>query len=272
MQERQLDRVADLLDLPAQPADVVVADVGDLFEHEVLDLGLGDALERVPGLGVDQQRVTRAQLARPVVVVVVDRLHIFGKELGGHQRLGQPDDALLVGVADHERAVPVGEDLAQRADLADGFVVPRLDDRQRLVETDRLALLEFFGVDVRRARQAHLAPRGEHVDGVVLLHGQQHAVATGRLTQPVDLLTQRQQLLTGLLEGFHQLGVAGGERVDPSLELVHVTGAAQATLRTYRALQLLAQEGGFTTQLFEFGGILAGHARFMGCIKPFRGL
>ena len=70
---------------------------------------------------------------------------------------------------------------------------------------------------------------------------EQHAVAAGRLTQPVDLLAQRQQLLAGLLEGFHQLGVPGRERVDPRLELVHIAGAAQTALRTYRVLQLLAQ-------------------------------
>ena len=141
MQERQLDGVADLLDLAAQAADVVVADVGHLLEHQILDLGLGDALERVPGLGVDQQRVAGPQLARPQVVVelvVVPRRAV----LGGDQRLGQPDDALLVGVPDHERAVPVGEDLAQRADLADRLEVAGLDDGQRLVEADRLALLE----------------------------------------------------------------------------------------------------------------------------------
>ena len=161
--------------------------------------------------------------------------------LGGHQRLGQPDDALLVGVADHERAVSVGQDLAQGADLADGLEVACLDDGQRLVEAHGLALLQRLGVDVRRARQPHLAAGGEHVDGVVLLHGQQHAVTARRLTQPVDLLAQRQQLLTGLLEGFHQLGVTGRQRVDPRLELVHITGAAQSTLRTYRVLQLLAQ-------------------------------
>ena len=259
MQERQLDRIADLLDLPAEAADVVVADVGDLFEDQILDLGLGDALERISGLGVDQQRVTRPQLARTVVVIVVDSSVILGQEFGGHQRLGQPDDALLVGVSDHQRAMPVGKDLAQRADLADGFEVARLDHRQRLVEADGLALLEGLGVDVRRARQPHLAAGGEHVDGVVVLDRQQHAVAAGRLTQPVDLLTQRQQLLAGLLEGFHQLGVSGRERVDAGLELVHVARAAQTALRAYGALELLAQEGRLAAQFFQFGSIVAGH-------------
>ncbi len=125
-----------------------------------------------------------------------------------------------------------------------------------------------FDVDVRRARQAHLAAGGEHVDGVVVLHGQQHAVAARRLTQPVDLLAQREQLLTGLLEGFHQLRVPGRQRVDPRLELVHITGATQSALRTYRVLQLLAQERRLTAQLFQFGSVIAGHR----CSEGFRTL
>ena len=38
VQERQLDRVADVLDLALEAADVLVADVGDLLEDELLDL------------------------------------------------------------------------------------------------------------------------------------------------------------------------------------------------------------------------------------------
>ena len=140
------------------------------------------------------------------------------------------------------------------------FEVAGLDDGQRLVEADGLALLQRLDVDIRRARQPHLAARGEHVDGVVVVGGQQHAVAARRLTQPVDLLAQRQQLLAGLLEGVHQLGVTGGERVDPGLELVHITGAAEAALRAHRVLQLLTQNRRLTAQLFQFGSIVAGHA------------
>jgi hypothetical protein len=55
VQERQFDSIADLLDLAGQAADVAVTDVGDLLQHEILDLGLRDALERVSGLGVHQQ-------------------------------------------------------------------------------------------------------------------------------------------------------------------------------------------------------------------------
>ena len=57
----QLDGVADHLDLGAQAADLVVVDVGDLFEDEFLDLGLGDPLVDVPGAGLEQQGVAGAE-------------------------------------------------------------------------------------------------------------------------------------------------------------------------------------------------------------------
>ncbi|CAB4954827.1 unannotated protein [freshwater metagenome] len=48
----QFHCIPDRLNLCGQPADVVVVDVGNLFENELLDLGFGDALEDVlrPGL------------------------------------------------------------------------------------------------------------------------------------------------------------------------------------------------------------------------------
>src|SRR3712207_6878202 len=44
VQERQLDGVADLLDLQGQPTDVAVVDVADPLQDELLDLALGDPL------------------------------------------------------------------------------------------------------------------------------------------------------------------------------------------------------------------------------------
>ena len=100
------------------------------------------------------------------------------------------------------------------------------------------------------------------------MRSQQHAVSAGRLAEAVDLLAQRQQLLTGLLEGFHQLGIPGRQRVDPRLELVHITGATQSALGTDRILQLLAQDRGLTPQFFQLGGVIAGHR----CSEGFRTL
>ncbi len=144
-------------------------------------------------------------------------------------------------------------------DLADRFEVACLDDRQRLVQPDRLALLEFADLDVRRAGQAHLAARGEHVDRVVLVGGEQHAVTAGRLAEPVDFLAEREQLLPGFLERVHQLRVARGKRVDPSFELMHVTGAAKPAVGAYHLLQLLAQRCRLAAQFFQFGSVIAGH-------------
>ena len=139
----------------------------------------------------------------------------------------------------------VGEDLAQRADLADRLEGAGLDDRQGLVQTHRLALLEDLDVDVGRARQPHLAARGEHVDGVVFSHSEKHPVTTGRLSQSVDLFAQGEQLLAGLFKSFHQLGVSRGKRVDAGLELVYVTGTAGTAVCGSNFLELLTQHGRF---------------------------
>ena len=147
VQERQFDGVADLLDLPAETTDVLVPDVGHLFEDEILDLGLGDSLEREARLGVDQQRIAGAQLAT-LTVLTVDI---------AEQWFGEPHDPLLVGMADDQCALTVAENLAQRADLTNRIELARLDNGQRLVETQRLTLAQRVEIDVGRAGQPHLA-------------------------------------------------------------------------------------------------------------------
>ena len=49
MKPRQLDGVGDLLDLVVEAANVLVGDVGDLFEDELLDLRPGQLLEQQAG-------------------------------------------------------------------------------------------------------------------------------------------------------------------------------------------------------------------------------
>ena len=120
VQERQFDRIANLLDLSGQATDIAIRDIRHLFEHQILDLGLGDSFEGITGLAVDQQRVTRAQLAR-LQIVIQGSGHLGRHILGCHQRLGKPDDPLLVSVPDNHRTVSVGKHLTQGADLADRF-------------------------------------------------------------------------------------------------------------------------------------------------------
>ena len=86
VQERQFDGVADLFDLRAEAADVLVGDVRDFLEDEVLHLGARDFLQRVAGARIDRQGVADPELLR-------------------EQGAGEPDDPLLVGAAHHQGTV-----------------------------------------------------------------------------------------------------------------------------------------------------------------------
>jgi hypothetical protein len=151
----------------------------------------------------------------------------------------------------------VGQDLAQGADLTDGLECAGLDDREGLVEAHGLTLLQGAGVDVGRAGEAHLAAGGEHVDGVVVMRRQQHAITAGRLAQPVDLLAQGEQLLPRLLEGVHQLGVARRQGVDAGLELMDIAGGSQSAGCSDGVFELLAQRRRLLAQPLQFGGVLS---------------
>lgn len=45
IEERQLDRIADLLDLTLEAADVFIVDIGYLFEHQLLRFRLRQLLD-----------------------------------------------------------------------------------------------------------------------------------------------------------------------------------------------------------------------------------
>ena len=85
------------------------------------------------------------------------------------------------------------------------------------------------------------------------------------IDEPVDLFAQRQQLLPGLLECLHQLGIAGRQRVDPGLELVNIA----RTARDAGVVQLLAQNRGLTSEFFQLGSILCGELWFAWATERF---
>ena len=62
----------------------------------------------------------------------------------------------------------------------------------------------------------------EHVDGLVLVYREKDSVTARRLTESVDFFTKRDELLTGLFEGVHQLAVSDGQRVHLRLQLTHL--------------------------------------------------
>src|SRR4051794_11814935 len=212
VQERQLDRVADLLDLVAQATDVEVADVRNLFEDELLDLALRNPLVGPAGAGVDEHRVAGAQR-------LVEK------------RVGQHDHPLLVGVSDDESAVAAFENLLEQDDVALALELPHLHDVERLVEHDLLATVQRLELDGRRDGHAQLAPTGEDVDRAVVVREQEVAVAGGRLRESVDLLLERDDLLPRFLQGRHEplvlvddAGEVGLRLGDALLELTDLAG------------------------------------------------
>ena len=208
-----------VLDLAVEAAHVVVADVGDLFEHELLDLLARQLLDEQPGAQVHQHRVARAHL------------HVA-------QRVGDLGHPLLVAAAVDEGATAVVEHLLQRHDLAGALGVARLDDVQRLVEHDLVAAQQLGGVEVRVQRHAHLAARGEDVDRAVGVDAEERAVGGGRLGELLDLLAQQRELLFGLLERVGQLLVLR----DGLLELA--AGLEQPLLERLDARGLLVERAG----------------------------
>ena len=177
---RQLDRIAQDLDLLVEAADPLVGHVRDLLEHDLFDRRLRQLLERV----------VRARVVEDVVADL---------ELLAAQRLGERDDALVVGVAEHDRAV-VGDEVDDRRDLAARDVARRLDDVERLVEHDELALLELERIEVRVHVDAHRPAVHQDLGRAVLVRAVEDPVGVRRRAELVDLLLQELDLLLGLLE------------------------------------------------------------------------
>jgi hypothetical protein len=221
VEERQLDRVADRLDLAAEAADVGVGDVGDLFEHELLDLRLREALEDVAGLRIHEQVVAGAQVLR-------------------HQRVGERHDAFLVGVPHDDRAVRV-EDLLELDDLAGYLELTCGDDVHRLVEHDFLAFDEALRIDLGMRGDAKLATAGRDVDGTVLVGRQIGAEARRRRRKLLDLFLERDDLLARFTERGGETVVLGqrlrelrtrlGELVLEDLDLTRRVAEATAQQR-----------------------------------------
>ena len=218
VQEGQLHRVADLLDLRLEATDVGVVDVGHLLQDQFLDLALGDPLVGVRRARLDHERVA-------------------GPDRRADERLGEVHDALLVGVGDHQCPVarctarPL-QDLLEHHHLADPLVAERVDDVERVVEQDLLAAPQLGHVQRGRDGNPELAATGEDVHRPVVVSREENAVATRRLREAVDLLLERHDLRASLLEGAHQPVVVLGQPRQlclggrqPLFELPDVSGA-----------------------------------------------
>ncbi len=217
MEVGKLDRVADLLDLVVEPADVPVGDVGDLLEDQLVHLGARESLEHESGARVEQEMITRSQRS----------VRDFVGELG---------HPFLVGATHDDGAPLAGQELLERDHLARQLEAPSQDDVQRLVEHELLAAIELPELDLRVDGDAHLATGGEDVGRAVVVRGEERSVGRGRHREFLDLLPECRDVFACLAQGGRQLLVVG-ERLrelpfrleQPLLQGAHALGGVLQT-------------------------------------------
>jgi len=216
VQVGQFNRVANRLDLSAQATDRSVIDVGDFLENEFFDLRLRNDLEDITAAWLQQQGVSGAQ--HPIA-----------------QRLGQADDTLLVGAADHQGALSIGEELLEHHDLADAFVFSDADDVECLVEHHFLTRAQSLGVDFRTGYDAHLPSRDGHIERTVIQPGEENAVTPRRLREAIDLGLQGHDLLAGIAQRGDESAVvrlgSGQFRLEYAQPLLSAAGHGPAVFR-----------------------------------------
>ena len=117
------------------------------------------------------------------------------------------------------------------------------------------------GLDV----DAQLAAAGEDVDGVVLVAGQEGAEAGRRLGEPVDLLLELHDLVTGLAQGLGEALVLRGDPGqralgvgEPELEAARVRGCVAQPAAQVGDLGL--QEAHLVRELVGAAAARAGNA------------
>ncbi len=207
----QLDGISDRLDLITETTDLLVADVGHLFEDQLLHLRADQLLVGEAGPRLD-----------PNVVA--------GPELLVEEGLGSLDDPFLVGVG-HYQDSTVGQLLLHRHHLALSVEAAHIDDVHGVVEQDLLAALQLLDVDRRLGVDPQFAAAAHQVDGAVGVDAEHGAERVGRSGQLLDFLAQNGELLTCLFENGGELLVLGGSLSqltfglgDPLLQDPHPAG------------------------------------------------
>src|SRR5690606_33277778 len=93
------------------------------------------------------------------------------------------------------------------------------DDRLRVVEEDLPPRLELVGGDLRGRGHPQLAAGVEDLDGAVVVTLEHLGVGQRRAAHLVQVAAQREDLLTGLLEGARELLVLGLQALHTGLQV-----------------------------------------------------
>src|SRR3954447_503717 len=190
VQERQLDGIADQIDLAFEAADVLIAHIGDLLEDELLDLFAREQLGDHDGARVEQGGVT-------------------GAKAGVEQVAGHVRDVLVIAAAQDDR--PVGPKLVlDLHDLARAVGFEDLDDVERLVQQQLRTRPHLRRVDVGRRQHAHLAAGRHDVHRAVVVGAHEHTERRGWLTELLDLFGEGADALPLAPQGIGELLVLLG--------------------------------------------------------------
>ena len=257
VQERDLDGLADPVDLRAEAADVLERDVRDLFQQHLVHLGQLDPPQRPFDAGVHGDGVPVAQ---------VDAL----------QRGRAPHHALLVRRAGQDEAA-VGQRLLDAQQLTRPRARGDADDRAGLVQQHLGAGGEAGGVEQRGDRHAQppavlhdVRSPAHHGAGLHALLGLARGVdgleggeGERRMRDGVQVLLERRDLGARGLEQLDHAPVVAGGRL--RLGLGGPTAFAQAGGVPLGGLQLVPQPFGLglglPQQLPRLGEALLGVLR-----------
>ncbi len=199
---RQLDGVRDRLDLGSEAADIGVGDLRHLFEGEIVDLAPWQAFEQVARLRVHQDVVARFQGDRP-------------------ERVSDDPDFLRVGAERDESSLLV-EPFLEHDNVTLNLVTGGADDVERFVEKQFLPRPQRRDVDGRMERHFQLAALGDDIERGVLVRRQVDAVGRRRRAELVDLVLERRDLLTRLVERVQQLLVLIERLGEPMIGLAEL--------------------------------------------------
>ena len=194
VQVGQLDGVADRLDLAEQPTDLGVVDVRDLFEDELLDLGLRAPSRRRSRSGC------RAAASR--------RRGSSGSSSGSARRTTRSSSALAM-TRTRSPSASSSLNITTSPTFSNSRAATTLSASLSMTSWPRCEAVE---VDARAHVDAQLAAAGEDVDRVVVVAAQEGAEAGRRLGQPVDLLLELHDLVAGLAQGLGQALVLRRQR------------------------------------------------------------
>ena len=131
------------------------------------------------------------------------------RSFGADELVGQLDHPLVVGPAHDHGPHAVVEELLEGDDLAADLGAPGHDHVEGLVEDDLLAPDQLVVVELGVEGDPDLAAGREHVDGAVVVAGEERAVGRRRLGELLHLAAQLGDVLARLAEGVGELLVLG---------------------------------------------------------------